>query len=230
MVTYRLKPSARVSVGAPSAGTILSARLNSRVDPVTPDWRAHLPSLAGEMVTLREVELDDAPALHAMLSPNEVARFISPPPTSVEAFERFISWACHQRAEGKSLCFAVVPRGSSTPIGLFHILRLDQNFSTAEWGFAIGSAYWGTGVFVDAATAVIDFAIDTLGVHRLEARAATGNGRGNGALRKLGAVQECLLRRSFIRNDRCFDQVLWSILDSEWREMRSICTRKRRVH
>jgi RimJ/RimL family protein N-acetyltransferase len=55
-----------------------------------------------------------------------------------------------------------------------------------------------------------------VGVHRLEARAAVKNGRGNGALRKMGAVQEGVLRRSFLKNGEYHDQVLWSILDEDW--------------
>ena len=59
---------------------------------------------------------------------------------------------------------------------------------------------------------VVDFAFETLGVRRLEARAAVANGRGNGALRKIGAVQEGILRRSFLKNGQYLDQMLWSIL------------------
>jgi ribosomal-protein-serine acetyltransferase len=56
----------------------------------------------------------------------------------------------------------------------------------------------------------------TVGVHRLEARAAVRNGRGNGALRKIGAVQEGVLRKSFLKNGEYLDQVLWTILDEDW--------------
>ena len=63
---------------------------------------------------------------------------------------------------------------------------------------------------------MITFAFETIGVHRLEARAAVKNGRGNGALKKLGAVQEGILRKSFLRNGEYLDQVLWSILDEDW--------------
>ena len=63
---------------------------------------------------------------------------------------------------------------------------------------------------------VVDFAVEALGVRRLEARAAVANGRGNGALRKLGAVQEGVLRRSFLRNGEYHDQVLWSVLKEDW--------------
>ena len=56
-----------------------------------------------------------------------------------------------------------------------------------------------------------------IGVHRLEARAAVQNGRGNGALRKVGALQEGILRKSFLRNGEHLDQVLWTILADDWR-------------
>ena len=45
------------------------------------DWRQALPVLTGTLVTLRELRLSDAPSLLAMLSTEEVSRFISPPPT-----------------------------------------------------------------------------------------------------------------------------------------------------
>jgi RimJ/RimL family protein N-acetyltransferase len=181
------------------------------------NWRHSLPVLTGATVTLRELRLSDAPALLAMLSTEEVSRFISPPPTTVEGFERFIAWTHRERAAGNYACFAVVPHGMDTAIGIFQVRQLEPGFATAEWGFAIGSAFWGTGVFLDGAKMVVDFAFDVIGAHRLEARAAVANGRGNGALRKVGAVQEGVLRKSFLRNGEYLDQTLWTILDDDWR-------------
>ena len=86
----------------------------------------------------------------------------------------------------------------------------------SEWGFALASEFWGSGAFVDGAQLVVEFGFETLGVRRLEARAAVRNGRGNGALRKIGAVQEGVLRRSFLRSGESLDQALWSILRDEW--------------
>ena len=88
----------------------------------------------------------------------------------------------------------------------------------------IGSAHWGTGLFADGAKLVVDFAIDEIGVNRLEARAAVRNGRGNGALAKVGAVREAVLRQSFERHGQRHDQHLWSILASDWRAARQIST------
>jgi RimJ/RimL family protein N-acetyltransferase len=189
---------------------------------VTTDWRTGLPVLTGTRVTLREMRVSDAPSLFAMLTTEEVARFISPPPTTIEGFERFIMWANRERAAGTFACFAIVPHGMDTAIGLFQVRQIEPAWGTAEWGFAMGSAFWGTGVFTDGAQLVLDFAFETIGVHRLEARAAVQNGRGNAALRKVGAVREGVLRRSFLRYGQYLDQALWAILDEDWRAGLSI--------
>jgi ribosomal-protein-alanine N-acetyltransferase len=196
----------------------------------TSDWRQALPVLSGEKVMLRELRLSDAPSLLSMLSTEEVARFISPPPSTVEGFERFIAWTHRERAAGNYACFAVVPHGMDTAIGIFQVRQLEPGFSTAEWGFAIGSPFWGTGVFADGAKLVVNFAFDTLRTHRLEARAAVQNGRGNGALRKVGAIQEGILRRSFLRNGDYLDQILWTILDEDWHRARDVVASHERVH
>jgi ribosomal-protein-alanine N-acetyltransferase len=186
----------------------------------TPDWRAGLPTLVGENLTLRELRFEDAPSLLTLLTTEQVSRFISPPPTTVEGFERFIAWTHRERQLGTYICFAVVPKGMDTAVGIFQVRTLEPGFRTAEWGFALGSPYWGTGLFVEGARLVVDFAFEEVGAHRLEARAAVANGRGNGALRKIGAVQEGVLRRSFLRNGVYHDQVLWGILVEDWRLQR----------
>jgi len=189
-------------------------------DAVAADWRARLPVLTGKLVTLRELRPSDARPLFAMLTTDEVSRFISPPPTTIDGFEQFIARSLRQRAAGECACFAVTLQGFETAIGLFQMRATEARFSTAEWGFAIGSPFWGTGVFVEAARLVLEFAFDTVGVHRLEARATVANGRGNGALLKVGAVQEGRLRKSFLRNGRYFDQVLYAIIEDDWRDSR----------
>jgi RimJ/RimL family protein N-acetyltransferase len=194
------------------------------------DWRKTVPVLTGRLVTLRELAVKDAASLLALLTTAEVARFISPPPTTLDGFERFIGWAQRERQRGTYVCFAVVPHGMNTAVGLFQIRQLEPGFGNAEWGFALGSAFWGTGVFLDGAALAVDFAFDVIGTARLEARAAVANGRGNGALRKLGAVQEAVLRQAFMCQGTYIDQVLWSIVHSEWRRARAFCGDRAVVH
>jgi RimJ/RimL family protein N-acetyltransferase len=194
-----------------SSGASVDARA-----AIQSNWRKALPVLAARGVTLRELRASDAPTLLAMLTTEEVARFISPPPTTVEGFEKFIAWTHRQQAEGKYVCFGVVPAGRTDAVGIIQVRALDKNFGLAEWGFAIGSAFWGTGLFQTAARRVVDFVFETLPVYRLEARAVVENGRGNGALQKLGASCDAVLRRSFRRDGTPMNQMLWSIVRGEW--------------
>ena len=200
--------------------TTATTAMTSATGATTSDWRNGLPVLAGSNFTLRELRSEDAASLLAMLSTEEVARFISPPPTTVEGFERFIAWTHRERLAGSYICFGIVPKGMEQAVGLFPLRSLEPGFASCEWGFAIGSSYWGTGVFPEGARLVINFAVDVIGAQRLEARAAVANGRGNGALRKIGAVQEGVLRRSFLRHGQYHDQVLWGILAEDWRLQR----------
>jgi ribosomal-protein-alanine N-acetyltransferase len=208
---YRSELDTTTAVMSTSAG-----RQSAVGSVVCTDWRQGLPLLAGSQVVLRELRVSDAPSLFALLTAEEVSRFISPPPASVEGFERFIAWTIRQRAAGAYACFAVTMKDADTAIGIFQLRELEPGFGTAEWGFAIGSPYWGSGAFLDGAHLMVRFAFETVGVHRLEARAAVRNGRGNGALRKIGAVQEGLLRKSFLKNGEYLDQMLWTILDEDW--------------
>jgi len=187
-----------------------------------PGWRARLPVLGTAGVSLRALQSGDAAALVGMMTTVEVARFISPPPPTLDGFARFIDWSEQQRTDGRYVCFGIVPQGSDSAVGLIQIKALGYSFTIAEWGFALASPFWGTGLFQESAKMVVDFAMDTLGVHRLEARASVVNGRGNAALRKLGAVEEGLLRQSFHRGDRYSDQVLWSIVREEWLQAKTV--------
>jgi RimJ/RimL family protein N-acetyltransferase len=184
--------------------------------PAPFSWHFGLPTLRGEKVTLRELRESDAHSLLAMLTAEEVAEFISPLPRTVQGFADFIADAHHDRLIGNSFCFAIVPDGYEDAMGVFQVRQLEPGFVSAEWGFAIGSPFWGSGLFTDGAKAVINFSFGVVGVHRLEARSIASNGRGNAALRKVGALQEGILRRSFQRHGRFFDQILWSILKDDW--------------
>ena len=180
------------------------------------DWQLGLPVLRGPGVMLREPRMADAAAFFAHLTSLPVTRFISTPPDSPAGFERFVSWVQHERQLGRHVCYAVVPDDSHEAVGLIQVRQIEAGFGTAEWGFALAEPHWGTGLFVEAARLILDFAFRIMRVHRIEARASVSNGRGNGALKKLGAVPEGILRQSFANDTIRTDQILWAMIADDW--------------
>ena len=193
-----------------------SAQMTAPAIDVDADWTTGLPVLRGRRIMLRELVKSDALSLLSMLSTEEVAKFISPPPTTPQGFEKFITWAQREREAGNQFTFGMVPEGCDHAVGLVQVRAIAPRFSVAEWGFAVGSPFWGTGLFLASARMTLDFAFQRTAVNRLEARAVVQNGRGNGALRKLGAVQEGVLRGSLLKDGKYLDQIMWSIVSQDW--------------
>jgi ribosomal-protein-alanine N-acetyltransferase len=175
-------------------------------------WRAGLPVLATPRLTLREIRMSDAATLHRVARCRDVARFMWPAPAELDAFQKFIEWTWAERAAGKYLGFVLVPKSTARPAGLFELRQMQPGFFRAELGFFIDPAYWGTGLFTEAARLVLDFAFRVVGIHRIEARATVDNIRSNRALRKLGAQQEGILRASFVCDGALVDQALWAFV------------------
>jgi ribosomal-protein-alanine N-acetyltransferase len=201
------------------AAPVANVNVNVNVDA---DWTTGLPVLKGRKMMLRELVKSDSLSLLSMLKSEEVAKFISPPPTTPQGFEKFIAWAQRERQAGNQFTFGMVPEGCDYAVGLVQVRAIAPRFSVAEWGFAVGSEFWGTGMFLASARMTLDFAFQHTAVNRLEARAVVQNARGNGALRKLGAVQEGVLRGSLLKDGKYLDQIMWSILSQDWFQAKAV--------
>jgi RimJ/RimL family protein N-acetyltransferase len=180
------------------------------------NWPRDLPPLVGTMVTLREPVASDAKALMDLLSIVDACRFGLDEPVSEPAVQDFIESVRRDREGAMAFAYAVIAGEAATPVGLIHVRGLDPGFETAAWECTLAPSVRGSGAFLEAARLVGTFVFESVGAYRLEARVVLQNGRANGALRKLGAVQEGILRRSARHRGEYVDQVLWSVLKDDW--------------
>ena len=193
-----------------------------------PTWRNELPPLTGRVVLLREPGVQDLGPLVDLLSLGDATRFGLDEPVSEVEVQELIERFARERAGGLAFTYVITLATARTIIGLVQVRQLDPSFEAAEWECTIAPSSRGSGIFIETARLVGSFAFGTIGTHRLEARVLLQNGRANGALRKLGAVQEGVLRRSVRRDGEYFDQVLWSLLKEDWGE--HWVSTARRVH
>jgi len=180
------------------------------------DWRRELPALAGRLVTLRELTPQDLGPLIDLFSIVDTSRFSIDEPVSDVDVNAFIDRAIRDRSAGLSFTYAVVQNSTRTLVGLTQVRQLEPSFETAECEGTLAPSVRGTGVFLEAARLVGSFVFGTVGARRVEVRVLLQNGRANGALRKLGAVHEGILRRSVRRRGEYLDQALWSLLKDDW--------------
>jgi len=185
-------------------------------DTATTDWRRELPPLSGRIVKLREPTIQDVGYLADLLSLDDATRFGLDQPITAQKTRELVERAQQERAAGMSFTYLIEAAATRAPVGLIRVRQLDPAFEAAEWECTLRPSARGTGVFLDVARLVGSFAFGKVGTYRLEARVLTQNGRATGALRKLGAVQEGVLRRSLRCGGEYFDQALWSVLKEDW--------------
>jgi len=183
-----------------------------------PNWRSELPTLTARLVTLREPTTSDLRSLMDLLLLGDASRFGIDEPVSEVAVQQLLDRLARDREAGIAFSFLVTISSSRAVIGLVQARQIDLSWESAEWECTLAPSWRGTGAFLETARLVGSFAFGTVGVHRLEARVLLQNGRANGALRKLGAVQEGVLRESVRRGNTYLDQVLWSVLKEDWGE------------
>jgi RimJ/RimL family protein N-acetyltransferase len=183
---------------------------------IADDWRSQLPTLVARQVTLRELALSDLGSLIDLLSTADATCFGTDEPNTEVAAQHLIDRVAPDRSAGVAFSYAITIGPTRAFVGLAQVRQLDAAFESAECECTIAPSSRGTGIFLETARLVGSFAFATVGAHRLEARVLLQNGRGNGALRKLGAVQEGILRRSARRGGEYMDQVLWSMLKEDW--------------
>jgi RimJ/RimL family protein N-acetyltransferase len=176
-----------------------------------------LPVLIGRTVTLREPESSDLGPLVDLLSLSDATRFGLDDSLTIDvAVSQFIDRVIHDRIAGLSFTYVAILNATRNVVGMVQVRQLDPSFEAAECECTLTPSVRGSGVFIEVARLTGSLAFGTIGAHRLEARVALQNGRANGALRKLGAVQEGVLRRAARWRNHYVDQVLWSILKEDW--------------
>ena len=180
-------------------------------------WTDRLPTLHGNLTTLREVAASDVYALFTLFSHPEVTAYMAPPPPTLAKFAGFVEWSQRERAQGRGVCFGIVPHGVTAAVGILQVRCLDSTSSDAEWGFVLSAHFWSTGVFSDAANVLMEFAFTTLRVTRLEARIALRNRRAHAAMQKLGARFESMLPGSSPTGIPRDPETVWTLREHDWR-------------
>jgi len=180
-------------------------------------WTDGVPALHGDLTTLREVAVTDVYTLFTLFSDPAVTAYMAPPPPTLAKFAGFVEWSHHERAHGRGVCFAIVPDGMSAGVGILQVRCQDSTSSDAEWGFVLSAHFWSTGVFPDAANALVEFAFTTMHVKRLEARIALRNRRAQAAVQKLGARFESTLATSSPDGIPRDPESVWTLREHDWR-------------
>ena len=113
--------------------------------------------------------------------------------------------------------FAVTIRPAEEVRGRVTLALMNDSIREWEIGWAIHPADWGKGFAVEAAHRLLEFAFTDLGAHRAVAFSHAQNTASFRVMQKLGMQQDGLLRETRFWRGTWSDEVVFSILEREWR-------------
>jgi RimJ/RimL family protein N-acetyltransferase len=142
---------------------------------------------------------------------------MAPPPPTLAKFAGFVEWSHQERAQGRGVCFGIVPDGMTAAVGILQVRFLNSTSTEAEWGFVLSTHFWSTGVFSDSAKVLVEFAFGTMHLDRLEARISLRNRRSQAAVQKLGARFESTLPSASPHGIPRDPETVWALKEHDWR-------------
>lgn len=175
------------------------------------------PEVVTPRLVLRELRLDDAPAVAAGAGDRRVAQYLIavPSPYPLTLARRWVLHRIEWWEMGRGVTFAITPAAGGALIGTVSLRRYVRD-RRAELGYWLAASAWGQGFATEAARAAIDFGFGQLGLARIYAQVLAGNRASLHVLDKLGMVNEGVKRQHVHKARRLHDVVLYGLLRDEW--------------
>jgi len=173
------------------------------------------PLRTGRRVYLRHPVRGDVEELLALVRASR--RLHRPwvyPPSTAEAFSRYVDRAASERFLG----FLVCSREDHAIAGVADLSEIVRGiFQSAYLGFYGHASYAGRGLMKEGLELLLRHALHTLKLHRVEANVQPGNARSLALVRSLGFHQEGFSPRYLKIGGRWRDHERWALLVESYR-------------
>jgi N-acetyltransferase len=147
---------------------------------------------------------------------------------TIEDLAGYVHSALQEQRAGVALPFATVERSSGRVVGSTRFGNIDRPNRRVEIGWTwIARPWQRTALNTEAKYLMLRWAFEKLGCIRVELKTDALNDRSRRAIARLGAVEEGVLRSHMITAaGRVRDTVYFSIIESEWPNVRASLERK----
>jgi N-acetyltransferase len=198
------------------------------------DQRPRMPDLAprftpitleGRVIRLEPMRLEHAPLFWQAAggAHEEIFRWYPWSMRTAVDFTQYVERVLAEQSAGLSMAFATVLRESGEVVGSTRFMNVDAANRRAEIGSTwIIPAWQRTGVNTEAKYLMLRHAFESWGCLRVELKTDALNQQSRSAILRLGAKEEGRLRKHVITwSGRVRDSVYFSILDTEWPEVKA---------
>jgi RimJ/RimL family protein N-acetyltransferase len=188
--------------------------VSHRVTTFEPSW-----PMETERLLLRPFTAEDLDVLHAMYSDEVVVRYLYHEARSLDDVRELLDKKIAGRsvqAEGDWLGAAAVLRETGEVVGDVVLQWASEAHRQGEVGYTVHPAHQGHGYATEGARPMLQFAFETMGLHRVYGRVEPRNVASARVLEKLGMRREAhLIENEWVKGE-WQSEAIYALLASEW--------------
>ncbi|GAA1552061.1 GNAT family protein [Kribbella sancticallisti] len=173
------------------------------------------PTLTGERVVLRPLGEDDYDTLMAAMADPDVIRFTGSRGEITEAEYR--EWLRTRKDQTDRLDLAIVEKATGETVGEAVLNEWSPEVESCGFRILVGPAGQNRGLGSEATRLIVSYAIEELGLHRVELGVYAFNPRAQRAYEKAGFVVEGIRRQALKWDGDRYDDVIMAVLAPEWK-------------
>jgi RimJ/RimL family protein N-acetyltransferase len=166
--------------------------------------------------------LSDVDPLAAVALDPDLWRYTTTLMRTREDVESYVRTALAWQSQGTAVPFVTVVKSEGRVVGSTRFANIDKANRRAEIGWSwISRQYQRSFVNTEAKYLMLRHAFETWGCVRVELKTGTKNMASRNAIQRIGGKEEGILRKHMLLgNGEWRDTVYYSILDSEWGEVK----------
>ena len=181
----------------------------------------HDVELGNETLLLRAFRSDDAEAIHAAVreSMRELGQWLSwcHADYTIADTRQFLDGRAEAFQKDCEYSFAIIERASGRLVGATGINQLEKAALRANLGYWLRTSANGLGYATQATKLVARWALESLGLERIEIVAATGNVASQRVAQRVGATREAVARNRLRVHGVQHDAVVFSLIPADAR-------------
>ena len=176
-------------------------------------YNSETRTLTTERLILRPFEMSDAQRIYQLCNNYNIYKstLYLPYPYPIEAATNWIPTHEENFKNDKSYDFAITDKATGELLGAIGLSN-NKTHKNGEVAYWVGEEYWGKGYGTEALKAVIDFAFDEKGYHRVWARFFASNPASGKMMEKVGMVEEGVQIQHIIKEGNFEDLIFYGIV------------------
>lgn len=175
------------------------------------------PIIETERLIFRKMVIDDADDILKIYGDPKVAEYDwFEPFETTEMALKLISHVSKEFEEGEEITWGVVRREDEAFIGYCCLGDFEEDARRSEIGYGLRSDEWNKGYGTEVVKALAKFGFEEMNLNRIEAFITPGNDASIRILKKVGFIQEGIVRERDLIKGKLEDGVILAMIRSDY--------------